>query len=160
MDSRGKWSKHKRSKEPTVDDLYAANGKPCGANEEVVDELRICDEAQSRQLSALKASVQSQEREISGLSEEVRTQRKRIEEMEAKMESTVREKVEVEVVDMRSIFYKQIFQLLKIIASRNDDLKMPNPNRSTITTLGAVGGATLGALTIGGSSGYGESKTY
>ena len=161
MDRRARWSKHKRSEEPAVDDLYAANGKPTersGAKEEVVDELRMCNKTQSRQLSALKASVQSQEMKISGLREEVQSQRKQIEEMEAKMESSVREKVEVEVVDMQSNFYKQIFLLLEIIALRNDDLKMPNPNRSTTTMLGAVGGATVGALTIGGISGHEETE--
>ena len=107
----------------------------------------MCNETQSRQLSALKASVQSQERKIAGIRKEVQSQKKQIEEMEAKMESSVREKVELEIgiVDMRSIFYKQIFQLLEIIAMRNDDLKMPNPERIRTTMLGAVVGGALGS---------------
>ena len=142
-----------RSEEPTVDDLYVANsslnihGKPTersGAKDKVIYELRMCNETQSRQLSALKASVQSQERKIVGIRKEVQSQKKQIEEMEAKMESNVREKVELEIVDMRSIFYKQIFQLLEIIAMRNDDLKMPNPERIRTTMLGAVVGGALG----------------
>ena len=105
----------------------------------------MCNETQSRQLSALKASVQSQERKIAGIRKEVQSQKKQIEEMEAKMESRVREKVDLEIVDMRSIFYKQIFQLLEIIAMRNDDLKMPNPERIRTTMLGAVVGGALGS---------------
>ena len=144
----------RRSEEPTVDDLYVANsslnihGKPTersGAKDKVIYELRMCNETQSRQLSALKASVQSQERKIAGIRKEVQSQKKQIEEMEAKMESSVREKVELEIVDMRSIFYKQIFQLLEIIAMRNDDLKMPNPERIRTTMLGAVVGGALGS---------------
>ena len=143
------------------------------------EELRMCNIKQSRQLLALKASVQSQEREIvgirkevqsqgreiagirkevqsqereiAGIRKEVQSQKKQIEEMEAKMESSVREKVELEIVDMRSIFYKQIFQLLEIIALRNDDLKMPNPERIRTTMFGAATGAALG--TAGGAAG-------
>ena len=117
----------------------------------MIDRLKICNETQGRQL---KASVWSQEREISGLKKEVQSQKKQMEELKANVESQSRalEKVEVEVDDIQSIFYEQIFQLLKDIALRNRELEMSKRNDGGATIGGTAGsamgqvGAILGAL--------------
>ena len=113
--------------------------------DEMIDELRICNEAQSRQLSVLKANVQSQEREISGLRAYIQPQRKQMQELETNVESQSRElkKVEDEVCGIQSIFYLHIFGLLKDIALRNRDLQMSRRNEASVLGT-AVGGAAIG----------------
>lgn len=113
--------------------------------DEMIDELRICNEALSRQFSVLKASVQSQEREISGLRAYIQSQRKQMQELETNVESQLRElkKVENEVGGIQSIFYLQIFGLLKDIALRNRDLQMSRRNEAGVLGT-AVGGAAIG----------------
>ena len=108
--------------------------------DEMIDRLTICNETQGKQL---KASVWSQEREISGLKKEVQSQRKQMEELKANVGSQSRalEKVEVEVDDIQSIFYEQIFQLLQDIALRNRELEMSKRNDSGATIRGAAGSA-------------------
>ena len=112
--------------------------------DEMIDRLKICNETQGRQL---KASVWSQEREISGLKKEVQSQRKQMEELKANVESQSRalEKVEVEVDDIQSIFYEQIFQLLKDIALRNRELEMSKRNDGG-ATIGGTAGSAMGQV--------------
>ena len=114
--------------------------------DEVIDELRMCNETQSRQL---KASVQSQEREISSLRSYIHSQSKQIAELEtnAKSQSRALEKVEVEVDGIKSLLYVQIFRVLKDIALRNRDLQMSKKND------GGVFGAAVGGAAIGGAAG-------
>ena len=114
--------------------------------DEVIDELRMCNETQSRQL---KASVQSQEREISSLRSYIHSQSKQIAELEknAKSQPRALEKVEVEVDSIKSLLYVQIFRVLKDIALRNRDLQMSKKNE------GGVFGAAVGGAAIGGAAG-------
>ena len=128
--------------------LYHPCSCPMAAHSWRIDRqwtARTCNEAQGRQLSVLKASVQSQEREVSGLRAYIQSQRKQMQELETNVESQSRElkKVKDEVGGIQSIFYLQIFGLLKDIALRNRDLQMSR--RSEASVLGtAVGGAAIG----------------
>ena len=85
--------------------------------------------------------------------------------MEANRKSSARarEKLEFEVSGMHSIFYVQIFQLLKDIASKNHDVHISNSNRNEVrigaTTLGAAGGALIGGI-VGSSYAAYEMKLF
>lgn len=61
--------------------------------------------------------------------------------------SKVFEKVEVEVVDIQSIFYVPIFQLLEDIASKNEDIYLSNFRNTAVRLIFlAVFGAVIGAF--------------
>ena len=60
--------------------------------------------------------------------------------------SRVLEKVEVEVVDMQSIFYVPIFQLIVDIASKNEDIYLSNFKRNASIRLSMVFLAVMGAF--------------
>ena len=151
--------------------------KKLADKDEVIEELRMCSKTQSRHLSALTASVQlkkkhikeletntelvsalvqSQVSEIFELRADIQSQKDRIEELEANRKSSARarEKLEFEVSGMHNIFYVQIFQLLKDIASKNHDIHMSNSNKNEVrigaTILGAAGGALIGGAVAGG----------
>ena len=87
----------------------------------------------------------------------IQSQKDHIQELEANIKSCVqaREKVEFEVSSMHSIFYVQILQLLKDIASRNHDIRMSHSNRNEVrigvTILGAASGALVGGALGGGA---------
>ena len=147
-----------------------------------IGELRMCSKTQSRQLSALTADVQSQKKHMKELEANtevvsalvqsqvnenfelranIQSQKDHIQELEANIKSCVRarEKLELEVSGMHSIFYVQILQLLKDIASRNHDIRMSNSNRNEVrigvTILGAASGALVGGALVGGALGGG-----
>ena len=161
--------------------------------DEVIEELRMCSKTQSRQLSALTTSVQSQKKhikeletntelvsalvqsqvsEIFELRANIQSQKDYIKELEANIKSSARarEKLEFEVSGMHSIFYVQIFQLLKDIALSNHDIRMSNSRNEVskgATMLGAAGGALIGgallvgvAVAGGPAVGYVGSRSY
>ena len=139
-----------------------------------VSALKAKVQSQEREISRLRGDIQSQikeqtkelkasvkkerlsalsalkEGEISGLRADVQSQRKHIEDLEAHMESAyskVLEKVEVEVVDMQSIFYVPIFQLLEDIALKNEDIYLSNFRNTAVRLIFlAVIGAFIGAF--------------
>ena len=90
--------------------------------DKVIEELQICNKTQRKHIAKLEANLTSH--------------------------SKVLEKVEVEVVDMRSTFYVQIFKLLTDIAWKNQDIKMPNSkrNRKAMLLVGAFIGAAVGFI--------------
>ena len=140
--------------------------------------LKAKVQSQEREISRLRADIQSQikeqtkeleasikkkqhsalsalkEGEISGLRADVQSQRKHIEDLEARMESAysrILEKVEVEVVDMQSIFYVPIVQLIVDIASKNEDIylkRYPAVRLSMVflAVMGAFMGGFVGAF--------------
>jgi len=134
--------------------------------------LKVSAESQGKDILTLTTNVQSQGRDISKLRGNVQSQYRRTEELKvsteshtreqnrqiSKLEATVEsltrtlEKVDSEAGDLRSIFYVQIFQLLKDIASKNRDIYILNTKRAEAAVLGTVGGAALG-MTAGRAMG-------
>ena len=132
------------------------------------EELKVSAESQSKDVLALAANVQSQGKDISELRGKVQSQYRHTEELKvraesrnrvqnrhalqiAELEATVQlhtrtlEKVCNEAGDLQSIFYVQLFQLLKDIASRNRDIHILDTKRTAeAAMLGTIGGAALG----------------
>jgi len=134
--------------------------------------LKVSAESQGKDILTLTTNVQSQGRDISKLRGNVQSQYRRTEELKvsteshtreqnrqiSKLEATVEsltgtlEKVDSEAGDLRSIFYVQVFQLLKDIASKNRDMCILNDKRAEVAMLGTIGGAALG-MTAGRAMG-------
>ena len=130
------------------------------------EELKMSAESQSKEVLALATNVQSQGKDISKLRGNVQSQYRRTEELKVRAESRTRvqdrqiaeleatvqlhtrtlEKVDNEAGDLLVIiFYVQLFQLLKDIASRNRDIHILDTKRTAeAAMLGTIGGAALG----------------
>ena len=130
--------------------------KKLAEKDEVIEELRMHDETQTEQVSALssfKARVHSQEREISRLRAEVQSQKQQIEELESNNDSLsgALDKMNLEAIanDTQSIFCVHIFQLLNDIALQNQDICVSDFQRDEATMFGTA----VGCAALGGSAG-------
>ena len=125
--------------------------KKLAEKDKVIEELRVHNKTQTE--SALKVQVRSQEREISRLRAEVQSQTEQIEELELNNDYLLgtldRMNLEALANDTQSTCVHTVFQLLKDIALRNQDICVSDSRRNEATMVSTA----VGAAALGGSAG-------